>query len=123
MGKHKKLPAQPTAAAPPPPEPTADATSPLADVEAGLREAFAAARAMAANGDAPIQVLRELGGLGRAITTVQAERRAQSKAKEYTARTLPIEVLMEALRLMNSERRAHVRRELDAMDNTESVLG
>ena len=120
MGKHSKL---PTSSTPPPPDPTADAESPLADIEAGLREAFAAARAMVSQGDAPVQVLRELGGLGRAITTVQAERRAQSKAKEYTAKNLPPELVQEHLRLLPAERRAHIIRELMAMENTESVLG
>ena len=119
MGRHKKLPA----ATPPPPAPASDDASPLADIEAGLREAFAAARAMAAQGDAPIQVLRELGGLGRAITTVQSERRAQAKTREYTAKNLPPELVMEHLRLITADQRAHYRREMDAMDNTESVLG
>lgn len=120
MGKHKKLTSQDAL---PSPDPAADASSPLADIEAGLREAFAAARVMVQKGDAHVQVLRELGGLGRAITTVQAERRAQARAREYTAKTLPPELVMEHLRLCSADRRAHIRRELDAMDNTESVLG
>lgn len=117
MSKHRRIPASPPPASPP------DDASPLADIEDGLREAFDAARAMVKQGDAPIQVLRELGGLGRAITTVQAERRAQAKTREYTARNIPSEVVMEHLRLITSDQRAHYRREMDAMDNTESVLG
>lgn len=119
MGKHKKLPAIDA----PIPDPDADKASSLADIEAGLREAFVIARDMVRSGDASVQVLRELGGLGRAITTVQAEQRAQKKAKEYTARTLPREMVMDHLRLLPSDQRAHIVRELMAMDATESVLG
>ncbi len=120
MSKHRKVTPQ---AEPPPPDPSGDDKSSLADIEAGLREAFQIARDMVRSGDASVQVLREMGGLGRAITTVQAERRQQEKAREYTAKSIPIEVLLEALRLAPSETRAHVARELAMMDSTESVLG
>lgn len=123
MGRHAKTAAKVSAATPPKPDPKADASPSLADVEDGLREAFDAARDLVRAGDAPVQVLRELGGLGRAITTVQAERRAQTKAREYTAKNLPREVLLEALRLMPTDELVVVRREIDAMLNTESVLG
>lgn len=120
MGKHKKL------TAPAPSEPsiaTESDDSSLADVEAGLREAFETCQAMVRSGEAPVQVLRELGGLGRAITAVQAERRAQTKARIYTAKNIPIEVVMEALRLLSSERRGHIVNELIRLDDESSVLG
>lgn len=112
MGRHKTISV----------ETAPESSSSLADIEAGLREAFDAARAMVKQGDAPVQVLRELGGLGRAITTVQAEIRAQAKTREYTARNLPREVLMEALRLMKTDELAHIQREIETMQNTESVF-
>lgn len=119
MGKHKKV----QAISPPPSDPDADSDSPLADVEAGLRVAFNACLDMIKTGDSAVQVLREIGGLGRAITTVQAERRAQKKARQYTAKNLPKELVIEHLRLISEEERAHVMRELESMRDTDSVLG
>lgn len=116
MGKHRKLPPSD------PPAPSSEASS-LAEVEAGLREAFATCQEMVRGGDAPVQVLRELGGLGRAITSVQAEMRAQTKARQYTARNLPSELVMEYLRLQTSERRGHIVQELLRLDDETSVLG
>lgn len=123
MGKHAKTPSTTSQAGPPPPDATLDASSPLAPIEDGLRIAFDACLEMVKQGDAPVQVLRELGGLGRAITTVQSERRAQAKTREYTAKNLPPELVMEHLRLISADRRAHIRREMDAMDDSTSVLG
>lgn len=120
MGRHKKLPAssQPEADSH-----DSDTTSSLSDIESGLREAFATCQDMVRSGDVPVQVLRELGGLGRAITAVQAERRAQVKARNYTAKNIPPEIVMEHLRLLHPDQRAHIVRELIAMDEEASVLG
>lgn len=61
--------------------------------------------------------------LARALASLSAEHRAGEKAREYTAKNLPREVLFESLRRMSSEERAHVRREIDSIEDTESVLG
>jgi hypothetical protein len=113
MSKHAKH--KPVAA------PTAPTNLDLAEKAARL--AIVTLEAAIEGGDTAPQTTRELGGAVRALMAVESERRAQTKAKVFTAKTLPRELLMEALRAMPQDERNHIRRELDAMDNTESVLG
>ncbi len=120
MGKHKKLPAA-TPVEAPPSVPTVSSNLDMA--EQAARKAIGSLEAALDGGDSSPQTAREIGSLSRALVTIESERRAQQKAREYTARNLPPEVFFEKLRLMSADDRAHVRRELDALDNTESVLG
>lgn len=120
MGKHKKL-----------PKPEPSATEIRAAIKSGSldradRLANKAADVLEAaleRGDASPQTARESGSIARTLIDISAEQRAQTKAREYTAKNLPREVLLEALRLMPTDELVVVRREIDAMLNTESVLG
>ncbi len=99
-----------------------DATN-LDLAERAARLAIVTLEAAIEGGDTAPQTTRELGGACRALMTVEAERRAQEKVRQYTARNLPPELVMEHLRLVSADRRAHIVRELIAMDDTSSVLG
>ncbi len=74
-------------------------------------------------GDTAPQTTRELGGACRALVTIEAERRAQEKARVFTAKSVPMEVVMEKLRSITAEARSHIVNELMRMDDEGSVLG
>ena len=113
MGKHSKLKAAES--------PTEESNLDLAEKAARL--AISTLQAAIEGGDTSPAVTRELGGACRALVTIEAERRAQKKAAQYTAKTVPFEVVMEHLRMLTQDRRSHVVNELLRMDDEGSVLG
>ena len=74
-------------------------------------------------GEANPALAREAGSVARAIVATAAELRAREKAVQHTAASLPPELVMAHLRGLGPERRAHIVRELMAMDDQGSVLG
>lgn len=125
MAKKNQPEAHPTGPIAPGPTPqSADHIANAAIAElAGQLEIVARRRAELAPGSFDRDLANTAASLARAVTSLKAELRAGEKARTYTARSLPPELVLEHLRGLSEERRAHIIQELVRMTDTSSVLG
>ncbi len=95
----------------------------IAELEAQLA-IVSARRAELSPGSFDRDLANTAAALARAVASLRAELRAGEKARAFTAKSISPEILMEHLRLLSSERRTHLLRELMLMEaNEHSVFG
>ena len=118
MGKHTTLKRPQQAAAPRKTTPS----SLFARTEQLLDDMVASFETTIRSGRANPTLTREAAGLARAVATIDGARRAREKQDREATRSLQLPQVMAFLRQLEPERRAHILRELQAMDSSGSVL-